>query len=69
VDGDFRPGFKVCQRQKDLRIILEEAHKMGLALPGLALVAQHVHALKGSGEGELDSSALVKVIERINPGK
>jgi 2-hydroxy-3-oxopropionate reductase len=69
VDGDFRPGFKVCQRQKDLRIILEEAHKMGLALPGLALVAQHVNALKGSGEGELDSSALVKVIERINPGK
>lgn len=69
LDNDFRPGFKVHLHQKDLRIIMETAHQMGLALPGSALVAQNMNALMGSGEGELDSSALVKVIERLNKGK
>lgn len=66
IDGDFQPGFKVSLHQKDLRIVLETAHQMGLALPCTALVAQHLNALVGSGEGELDSSAIMKVVERIN---
>ena len=69
LDHDFRPGFKVRLHQKDLRIVLETAHQMGIALPGAALVAQHLNALMGSGEGELDSSALVRVIERLNEGR
>jgi 2-hydroxy-3-oxopropionate reductase len=55
--------------QKDLRIVMETAHQMGIALPGSALVAQHLNALIGSGDGELDSSALVQVIERLNESK
>ena len=66
LDHDFPPGFKVRLHQKDLRIVMETAHRMGIALPGTALVAQHLNALIGSGEGELDSSALIKVIERLN---
>ncbi len=69
LDHDFRPGFKVRLHQKDLRIVMETAHQMGIALPGSALVAQHLNALIGSGEGELDSSALVQVIERLNEGR
>ena len=69
LDHDFRPGFKVRLHQKDLRIVLETAHQMGIALPGAALVAQHLNALIGSREGELDSSALVNVIERLNGGR
>ncbi len=69
LDHDFRPGFKVRLHQKDLRIVMETAHRMGIALPGSALVAQHLNALIGSEEGELDSSALVNVIERLNTGK
>jgi 2-hydroxy-3-oxopropionate reductase len=69
LDHDFRPGFKVRLHQKDLRIVMETAHQMGIALPGSALVAQHLNALIGSGEGELDSSALVNVIERLNEGR
>jgi 2-hydroxy-3-oxopropionate reductase len=68
IDHDFQPGFKVRLHQKDLRIVMETAHQMGLALPGSALVTQHMNALMGSGEGELDSSALVKVLERLNEG-
>jgi len=32
----------------------------------VALVAQHLNALIGSGDGELDSSAVVKVVERMS---
>ncbi len=66
LERDFRPGFKARLHQKDLRIVLESSHELGLALPAAALAAQLMNALVGSGEGELDSSALVKVVERMN---
>jgi 2-hydroxy-3-oxopropionate reductase len=66
LDNDFKPGFKVKLHQKDLRIVIEDAHRLGIGLPGTALVAQHLNALMGSGDGELDSSAIVKVIERMS---
>jgi len=66
LDNDFKPGFKVKLHQKDLRIVMEDAHKLGLALPAAALAAQHLNALMGTGDGELDSSAIVKVIERMS---
>lgn len=66
LDNDFKPGFKVKLHQKDLRIVTEDAHKLGIGLPGAALVAQHLNALMGSGDGELDSAAIVKVVERMS---
>jgi len=69
LERDFRPGFKARLHQEELRLILETAHRVGFALPGSALAAQHMNALGGSGEGELDSSALVQVIERLNESK
>lgn len=65
LDNAFKPGFKVKLHQKDMRIVMETAHQMGLALPGAALVAQHLNALMGSGDGELDSAAIVKIVERM----
>jgi 2-hydroxy-3-oxopropionate reductase len=66
LDNDFKPGFKTKLHQKDLKIVIDTAHQLGLALPGTALVAQHLNALMGSGDGELDSSAIVKVVERMS---
>ena len=66
LDNEFKPGFKVRLHQKDMRIVMETAHKLGMALPGAALVTQHMNALMGTGEGELDSAAVVKVIERMS---
>ncbi len=34
IKGDLSPGFTVRFQQKDLRIVLEEAEKMALPLPG-----------------------------------
>ena len=68
LERDFQPGFKACLHQEELRLVLETAHRVGFALPGSALAAQHMNALVGSAEGDLDSSALVKVLERMNRG-
>ncbi|HEY6281780.1 MAG TPA: 2-hydroxy-3-oxopropionate reductase [Burkholderiales bacterium] len=66
LDNEFKPGFKVRLHQKDMRIVMETAHKLGLALPCAAMVTQHMNALMGTGDGELDSAALVKVVERMS---
>ncbi|HEY8555492.1 MAG TPA: NAD-binding protein, partial [Burkholderiales bacterium] len=66
LDNDFKPGFKARLHQKDMRIVLEDAGALGLGLPGAALVSQQLNALIGSGDGELDSSAIVKAVERLS---
>jgi len=66
LDRNFVPGFKARLHQKDLAIVLDEARRLGLALPGAALAAQMMNALVGAGGGEGDSSALIEVVERLN---
>lgn len=66
LDNDFKPGFKVGLHQKDMRIVMETAHQLGIALPAAALVTQHLNALMGTGCTELDSAAIVKVVERMS---
>ena len=66
LDNDFKPGFKVKLHQKDMNIVMQSAHELGLALPAASVAAQHLNALMGSGDGELDSAAIVKVIERMS---
>lgn len=65
LDRDFNPGFRGLLHQKDLCIVLAEAQSRNLALPTTALAAQFLNALVAAGEGELDSAALVRVIERM----
>lgn len=69
LDNDFKPGFKVKLHQKDMRIVMEDAGALGLGLPGAALVTQNLNALMGAGDGELDSSAIVKALERMSAFK
>jgi 2-hydroxy-3-oxopropionate reductase len=66
LDNDFKPGFKVRLHQKDMRIVMETAHQLGMALPAAAMVTQHLNALMGTGDTDLDSAAVVKVVERMS---
>jgi 2-hydroxy-3-oxopropionate reductase len=66
LDNDFKPGFKVGLHQKDMRIVMETAHQLGVALPAAALVTQHLNALMGTRGTDLDSAAVVKIIERMS---
>lgn len=66
IERDFAPGFKARLHQKDMRIVMESACELGIALPGAAQVAQHLNALVGKGLGELDSAAIVRVLEGLS---
>ncbi|HRD34891.1 MAG TPA: NAD(P)-dependent oxidoreductase [Rhodocyclaceae bacterium] len=68
LDRNFKPGFKAWMHQKDMRIVLEEAHRLGLALPSSAATAQMFNAMVGSGLGEDDSIAMLKLLERMSGG-
>ena len=66
LDRNFKPGFKAWMHQKDLRIVMEEAHRLGLMLPSAAATAQAFNAIVGSGMGEEDSVAALKLLERLS---
>ncbi|ESQ08865.1 MAG: NAD(P)-dependent oxidoreductase [Thiohalocapsa sp. PB-PSB1] len=66
LDQQYQPGFKSVLFQKDLRLVLEAAHELGLALPGAAQAAQLVNALVGQDNGELDSAAMFLSQRRLN---
>ncbi len=68
LDRNFKPGFKAWMHQKDMRIVMEEAHRLGLALPAAAATAQMFNAMVGSGLGEDDSIGVLKLLERMSGG-
>ncbi len=68
LDRNFKPGFKAWMHQKDLRIVMDEAHRLGLALPSAAATAQMFNAMVGCGLGEDDSIAMLKLLERMSGG-
>lgn len=65
LERNWQPGFKAWMQQKDLRIVLQSAHDLGLALPGAAVASQLFNAMVGSGLGEEDNMAVIKLIERL----
>jgi 3-hydroxyisobutyrate dehydrogenase len=66
LKGDLQPGFYVEHFVKDLQIALDEAGRMNLNLPGLALAKQLYEALKADGGGKLGTQALIQLLEKIN---
>jgi len=66
LDRNFKPGFKAWMHQKDLRIVMEEAHRMGLMLPSAAATAQIFNAIVGSGMGENDSITALQLLEKMS---
>lgn len=66
LDRNFKPGFKAWMHQKDMNIVMQEAHRLGLMLPSSAATAQLFNALVGSGMGEDDSVAALKLLESLS---
>ncbi|CAG7624957.1 NAD(P)-dependent oxidoreductase [Paenibacillus allorhizosphaerae] len=62
IGGNFAPGFYVKHFIKDMRIALDSAQEMQLALPGLALACSLYEKLAGMGEADSGTQALYKVI-------
>lgn len=62
---NFDPGFFVDHFVKDMGIALEEAKRMNLPLPGLALAHQLYVAVQALGHGRKGTHALMLAIEHI----
>jgi 3-hydroxyisobutyrate dehydrogenase len=58
ISGNFDPGFYVEHFIKDMGIALDEANRMGLSLPGLALAKQLYVSLASNGGARLGVHAL-----------
>jgi 3-hydroxyisobutyrate dehydrogenase len=64
--GDFAPGFKVEHFIKDLGIALEEARRMNLNLPGLALAEQLYEETRRQGYGDRGTHALLLALAKLS---
>lgn len=66
IDRNFEPGFFVEHFVKDMGIALDEAKRMHLALPGLALANQLYLALQAQGWGRKGTHALMLALEQLS---
>lgn len=66
LDRNFKPGFKARLHQKDMRIAMEAAHELGIALPGAAVVTNYLNAVVGHGNGENDSISILELQEQLS---
>lgn len=65
VARDWRPGFTVDWQTKDVRLIMEAADELGVALPTTSLIYQLYRALQATGHGAEGNHSIVKMVERL----
>ncbi len=61
--GDMAPGFKIRLHQKDLRLAVEEAGRLGFSLPGAELVSEHFAEAVRRGHQDDGTQALIRIFE------
>lgn len=64
LTNNFAPGFKAHLHRKDMGIVMDTAAKAGVALPAATLATLNLDAVIKNGDGELDSSAIYKVLKK-----
>ncbi len=62
---ELEPGFKAYMHLKDLDIVLDAGKTYQVALPVTGTVRELYTAMLAAGRGELDTSALVTVLEDL----
>jgi 2-hydroxy-3-oxopropionate reductase len=63
---NFAPGFRLALHHKDLGIVTAAAREAGVVIPLGAVVSQLVAALVARGDGGLDHSGLLKLVEELS---
>lgn len=66
VNGEFTPQARLSQHIKDVRLMLEEAARGGATLPISAVHLELLEQAEAAGLGELDNSAIIRVIADQN---
>lgn len=70
VRGDFAPDARLSQHLKDVRLIVDIGRRAGLPMPLSAAHRAVLEEAETAGYGELDNSAIIKVLGAAdrNPG-
>ena len=63
VNGEFDFGFAVDLMIKDLKIALNHSKGLGIKLPATKSVLQNYKKLSTLGDGQLDTSSLLKLLD------
>lgn len=63
---DLSPGFKAYMQAKDLKIVIDTARAFEVPLPLSAVAHQMYEAMVAMGNGELDNSAVITVLEALS---
>ena len=66
VRREFQPGFRIDLHHKDLGIFTAAAREAGSASPLGAILAQLMASARAQGDGDLDHSALFRLVERLS---
>jgi 2-hydroxy-3-oxopropionate reductase len=66
LDRNFKPGFRIRLHEKDMKIALATGSEFGVPLMVTGVVGQMMTAMKGMGNGDLDHSGLVRLIEQLS---
>jgi 3-hydroxyisobutyrate dehydrogenase-like beta-hydroxyacid dehydrogenase len=65
ITHDFSPHFSANNMYKDLSTALKLADEVGASLPATSIAREMLRAVKSQGKGELDSCAVLTVIEAL----
>ncbi len=63
---EFKPGFRIDLHHKDMGIVTAAARERGVVIPLGAVVAQLIASLRAQGDGGLDHSALLKLVDQMS---
>jgi 2-hydroxy-3-oxopropionate reductase len=63
---DFAPGFRLALHHKDLGIVSAAARDAGVATPLGSVAAQLVGSMVARGDGGLDHTALLRLVEELS---
>ncbi|MCI4010891.1 2-hydroxy-3-oxopropionate reductase [Brevibacterium sp. ZH18] len=66
LDRSFEPGFRLALHHKDMGIVTAAAREAGVAIPLGSAVAQLVASTVQQGNGGLDHSGLLTVVEALS---
>lgn len=69
LDREFGPGFRLELHHKDMGIVTSAAREAGVHIPIGAAVAQLVAAMVHRGDGGLDHSGLLRLVEALSERK
>jgi 2-hydroxy-3-oxopropionate reductase len=66
IERNFKPGFRIRLHRKDLGITLDAGREYGAALPVTAQVRELMNEAIDDGQGDLDSSSFMLLLEKLS---